>query len=338
MTQRSRTVKGKFFSNESLGMMPPIGRLLFIGLWTLADRAGRLEDRPARIAAELFAYDHDVDGTTVDMLLATLDREGLIVRYEVNGARFIEVVKWTDHQHPHPREVESVIPPSGGQRRHTPTHVAGAPGQNLSNGAAAPTQHVGNAKDMPKDIPEPVPGNTKDMPKDMPGHDQGMVEPGSVLLGPSVPSGAFWDLQCPSGPSEAPPLRSTLSPAHSLEPRTKKNARGERLADGWQLPPDWGQWAMRECGMTRDQVADQALRFADYWHAKPGQLASKLDWLATWRNWCRKARDEGAYRVTPRAAALGDARRRTARAFGVGPRDRDVIDLPEEDCHVVPKH
>ena len=32
-------------------------RLLFVGLWTIADRNGRLEDRPKRIRAELFPYD-----------------------------------------------------------------------------------------------------------------------------------------------------------------------------------------------------------------------------------------------------------------------------------------
>lgn len=30
--------------------------------------------------------------------------------------------------------------------------------------------------------------------------------------------------------------------------------------------------------------------FSDYWTALPGSKALKLDWDATWRNWCRKAK------------------------------------------------
>ena len=33
----------------------------------------------------------------------------------------------------------------------------------------------------------------------------------------------------------------------------------------------------------------EAAKFADFWHAKAGKDAAKLDWCATWRNWCRNA-------------------------------------------------
>ena len=46
---RARNIKPGFFKNEFLAEMPCEVRLLFIGLWTLADREGRLEDRPKRI-------------------------------------------------------------------------------------------------------------------------------------------------------------------------------------------------------------------------------------------------------------------------------------------------
>ena len=29
-------------------------------------------------------------------------------------------------------------------------------------------------------------------------------------------------------------------------------------------------------------------KFRDYWIAQPGVKGRKSDWLATWRNWCRK--------------------------------------------------
>lgn len=45
---RARNIKPAFFMNDELAEIDPLGRLLFIGLWTIADREGRLEDRPAR--------------------------------------------------------------------------------------------------------------------------------------------------------------------------------------------------------------------------------------------------------------------------------------------------
>ncbi|WP_461949107.1 hypothetical protein ACOKPE_14565 [Acinetobacter baumannii] len=46
---RSRNIKPSFFMNEDIIELPYEARLLFIGLWTLADREGRLENRPKKI-------------------------------------------------------------------------------------------------------------------------------------------------------------------------------------------------------------------------------------------------------------------------------------------------
>ncbi len=58
---RARNIKPGFFKNEHLGTADPIVALLFEGLWLLADRDGRLEDRPLRIKAEIFPYREGLD-------------------------------------------------------------------------------------------------------------------------------------------------------------------------------------------------------------------------------------------------------------------------------------
>lgn len=66
--------------------------------------------------------------------------------------------------------------------------------------------------------------------------------------------------------------------------------QGTRLPDDWLLPASWGNWAMENIpGATREAVLREAAIFADYWHAKAGANATKLDWQATWRNWMRRA-------------------------------------------------
>ena len=105
---RARNIKPAFFENEYLAELAPLDRLLFIGLWTMADREGRLEDRPKRIKATILPYD-DIDP---DESLQRLhdSPEKFIIRYEVNGVRYIQVNNFTKHQKPHPNEVASTIP------------------------------------------------------------------------------------------------------------------------------------------------------------------------------------------------------------------------------------
>lgn len=103
---RARNIKPGFFKNEVLAEMPFETRLLFIGLWTLADREGRMEDRPKRIRAEIFA----LDMIDIDPMLDRLRDDKFIVRYEVDGVRYIQVANFTKHQMPHHKEVASVIP------------------------------------------------------------------------------------------------------------------------------------------------------------------------------------------------------------------------------------
>jgi hypothetical protein len=108
---RARNIKPGFFKNEVLAEMPCEARLLFIGLWTLADREGRLEDRHRRIGAELFAFDR----FDVDSMLTQLQDGGFLLRYEANGVRYIQIENFVKHQDPHYKEKASEIPPPDGR-------------------------------------------------------------------------------------------------------------------------------------------------------------------------------------------------------------------------------
>lgn len=109
---RARNIKPGFFKNEELGTLTREARLLFIGLWTLADRNGRLEDRPARITAEVFPYDRDIKIGDVDTWLQMLadSSEGFIVRYVVGKTKYLQITNFAKHQSPHVKEQASTIP------------------------------------------------------------------------------------------------------------------------------------------------------------------------------------------------------------------------------------
>lgn len=123
---RARAIKPGFWDNELLAECDPFARLLFIGLWNLADRAGRLEDRPARIKKTILGY----DAVDVVPLLEQLAERGFIQRYEVDGRAFIQVINFAKHQNPHVKEPESTIPApceSGASPVQTPDEPCGLP-------------------------------------------------------------------------------------------------------------------------------------------------------------------------------------------------------------------
>lgn len=109
---RIRTIKPQFFLNEALATLHPLDRILFIGLLTLADREGRLEDRPGRIKVQVLPYDeHDVHEA-----LNRLDQneERFIMRYELPEGKFIQIINFTKHQHCNSKEPNSTIPAPAG--------------------------------------------------------------------------------------------------------------------------------------------------------------------------------------------------------------------------------
>lgn len=107
---RSRNIKPGFFCNEILAELEAFDRLLFIGLWCLADREGRLEDRPKRIKMELFPCDsYDVDAG-----LESLRNAGFINRYSFEDFHVVEILNFSKHQNPHGSEKDSILPDDNG--------------------------------------------------------------------------------------------------------------------------------------------------------------------------------------------------------------------------------
>ncbi len=109
---RSRNIKPGFCRNEDLAECSVAARLCFALLPMLADREGRLEDRPKRIKGELFPF----DAFEVEPLLVELERHELIARYEVGGLGLIQILGFCKHQNPHHRELPSTMPPHPGLR------------------------------------------------------------------------------------------------------------------------------------------------------------------------------------------------------------------------------
>ncbi|MCA3080408.1 MAG: helix-turn-helix domain-containing protein [Rhodocyclaceae bacterium] len=68
------------------------------------------------------------------------------------------------------------------------------------------------------------------------------------------------------------------------------NKRGSRISENWKPSQDDYNQALH-VGLTVEQIDHEANKFRDYWISKAGKDAVKLNWSATWRNWCRTAKD-----------------------------------------------
>jgi hypothetical protein len=101
---RIRSIKPELPQSESMGNVSRDARLTFIQLWTLADDEGRLRGNSRMLASLLFPYDDGEDGhvlTTakdVEAWMVELEREGCIVRYQIDGAAYVQVANWLIHQ------------------------------------------------------------------------------------------------------------------------------------------------------------------------------------------------------------------------------------------------
>lgn len=92
---RIRTMKPEFWQDEKLSLLDPLTRLVFLGLVSMADDAGRLVDNVKLIDGMLFPNTDDTCRDALD----TLARLSRIIRYRsASGQSLIQLAKWTEHQ------------------------------------------------------------------------------------------------------------------------------------------------------------------------------------------------------------------------------------------------
>lgn len=106
---RIRSIKPEIWEDEKFAAADPLAQLVFIGLISNADDAGRLVDSVRRIDGLLWPYD---DSRTCRESLANLSRLGLIERgTTAGGQRVIQIVGWEKHQRVDKPNLKAALPP-----------------------------------------------------------------------------------------------------------------------------------------------------------------------------------------------------------------------------------
>jgi len=69
----------------------------------------------------------------------------------------------------------------------------------------------------------------------------------------------------------------------------KKPTKGTRLGNDWKPDQQDCDFCWQELGWSGSRAHAEGDKFRDYWVANPKGV--KLDWRATWRNWCRRSHE-----------------------------------------------
>ena len=77
-------------------------------------------------------------------------------------------------------------------------------------------------------------------------------------------------------------------------------AHGTRLPENWTPPNDAIDAMRAECPSV--DLRTEYAKFVDYWRGVPGAKGRKTDWVATWRNWIRRANEQTRTHVGVRNA------------------------------------
>ena len=188
---RSRIINPEFFLHESMGRCSPHARLLFIALWTQADREGRLRWLPLKIHGETFPHE---PGLNISELAGELVEAGTFVLYEGGGRVYGLVTGFTKWQNPHRNESPSKIPPPPDE------HDFGATFSTLGQ----PKDNQGATKGQPLERPILVtsyqlPVTSSELPVTSSTSSKDEVSPGRALRSPPEPTSKRDRIDLPSG-------------------------------------------------------------------------------------------------------------------------------------------
>lgn len=126
---RIRTIKPEFWTDSKIVALPPLARLLFIGLWNFADDEGRMPYEPVTIKLQILP----LDPTDLSEEIGALRRNSMLVVYEVDGKQYLQISNFEKHQKVDKRKPSKLPPPPirADSRRIPPNGPAGREGNGM---------------------------------------------------------------------------------------------------------------------------------------------------------------------------------------------------------------
>lgn len=161
---RIRTIKPEFWGDEKLSPCSPMTRLVFLGLISMADDAGRVVDNVKVIDAFIFPETSETCRGSVDELSAM----GRIRRGKTaSGQSIIEITNWSAHQKIEKPNLRAAFPEIVATKEvaEIPRPVGEASGNDRGSVGEASSNHTNDLRPSTNDrrptTDDPLPGGAK---------------------------------------------------------------------------------------------------------------------------------------------------------------------------------
>lgn len=246
---RIRTIKPEFWRSPDTMALDYFQRLLFIGLWNLADDEGRGVCDLAAICADLFLTEYSLNPhgvlTEASNAFKTFEKRDMVHTYFVKNRHYFQLVNWAKHQkvnRPSPSRFPS--PDQAEQDIHGALTEASLNPHALLTEGSLPEQGTGNREHERG-------ARTQSYPQPVENHSQHKTTPSSET----------------SGATGADAPRPDWVRGTPDDPRCPQHEHLQR----WDVPP------CHDCAKARQWYLDQEEAIVEATKARTAQRRAAID-------------------------------------------------------------
>ena len=95
---RKRMIDPNIWQSEDFGKLSNLAKVVFIGLFSLADDEGRGRANPMYLKSTLFPYNEKMRSTDVEVALSEISRNMSILFYSYNESNYYSLLSWNTFQ------------------------------------------------------------------------------------------------------------------------------------------------------------------------------------------------------------------------------------------------
>lgn len=95
---RKRMIDPNIWQSEDFSKLSTLAKLVFIGLFSLADDEGRGRSNPVYLKSSLFPYEEGIRSADIDKTLSEISSNMSVIFYSCDGSSYYSLYKWNDWQ------------------------------------------------------------------------------------------------------------------------------------------------------------------------------------------------------------------------------------------------
>ena len=95
---RKRMIDPNIWQSEDFSKLSTLGKLVFIGLFSLADDEGRGRCNPVYLKSTLFPYEEGIRSADIDKTLSEISSNMSVIFYSCDGSSYYSLLSWNTFQ------------------------------------------------------------------------------------------------------------------------------------------------------------------------------------------------------------------------------------------------